>query len=129
MARWEFAASNGFLRACTNEGAAYIVASNVIRFRREVRPLQTFEVHTTLTHADEKQMWMTQIMRSPSHESGKGGHVHAGSIVRAVLRKGRDTVSPLKVAAAIGVDPATVDSAPSSELAALATLEKALSSQ
>ena len=106
MARWELGASNGLLKYSAKRGAAFIVASNAVRFRKELKPLQAFEVHSHVSSADDRQMHITQIMRS-----GKDGRAHAGSVVRAVLRMGRNVLSPLEVMAALGADKEVGDAA------------------
>jgi len=124
MARWEMAAANGLLRMATSQGLAFIVASSAMRFRRELRPLQSFEVHSTVVSAGERDMHVLQLVYADGAE-----RAFAGSLVRAVLRRGRELVPPRDVIGKLGADadalpPEPADGGP--EIAAMATLEQAL---
>ena len=90
MARWEMGAANGLTAKCFKENIAFIVASSAIRFRKELKPLQPFEIHTECHSADERSMHIVQIAK-------QGDRVYAGQLCRAVLRQGRELVSPRKV--------------------------------
>lgn len=122
MARWEMAAANGLARHVINEKIAFIVASSAVRFRRELRPLQAFEVHTEVVAASDSDMHLLQIARSR-------GKVCAGSFVRAVLRRGRERLSPRELLGALNVGdvalpPTTWEGG--DEINALALLEQAM---
>ena len=118
------AAANGLLRIATSQGLAFIVASSAMRFRRELRPLQSFEVHSTVVSAGERDMHVLQLAYAAGAE-----RAFAGSLVRAVLRRGRELVPPRDVIGKLG---AGVDALPPEpahggpEIAAMATLEQAL---
>lgn len=122
MARWEMAASNGLLRATARENIAFIVASSAMRFRRELKPMQTFEIHTEVLSAGDKDMYFMHTARS-------GDKVCAGAVLRAVLRRGREKVSPRDMMLRVGAkaeDLPVPDDGTAATLAALATLEEAL---
>jgi acyl-CoA thioesterase FadM len=115
------------LSAMVRRKCAFVVASSAFRFRRELRPLQNFEIHTECVLADDRQMHFVHIAR----EAGGERRALAGSIVRAVLRRGRETVSPRSVLLACTDDEQALPPAVSSgaEYDALATLERALSGE
>ena len=123
LARWEMGMAGGQAVGTARMGAAFIVASTTMRFRRELRPLQAFEIHSSMAAADERSMWFLQTFHS------RGDKV-AGGICRAVLRKGRSVVEPQAFLASLGVT-ADVrsqlrDAVPNSEHEALGVLERAL---
>ena len=122
MARWEMAAANGLARITINESIAFIVASSAVRFRRELRPLQSFEIHSELVAASDKDMHFLQIAKSRDK-------VCAGSVVRAVLRRGRERLSPREVLSKLGAGDDALPPpvwAAGDEVSALALLEKAM---
>ena len=129
LARWEHGIATGFMRHASRERLIFLVASNAIRYRRELKPLQRFEVHTSIIAADERSMWMWQRFhpaRSSSDEAQE--RAAAGSLCRAVLKRGSDVVSPLLVMQALGADEPTLADLKSASSAfgqdALATLER-----
>ena len=127
MARWELGASSGMVTELLRRKGQFVVASMAIRFRKELRPLQSFEIHSELVAADQRQMWIKQIIREPGSERPL-----AGGVCRAVLRQGRESISPTEVFRAAGGDPASLatladGSAPCTEFEALSVLERSLS--
>lgn len=128
LARWEMGAASGLLSECFRRNAAFIVAANVIRYKREVRPLMAFEIDSTLVAADNRQMYILQSVREPHGER----KLLAGGLCRAVLRKGRDTISPIDVFRVSGADDAVLQTISSADAQktqrdALARLEEMLS--
>ena len=127
MARWELGASSGMITHLLKRNGAFIVASMTLRFRRELRPLQPFEIHSELIAADQRQMWIKQLVREPGSDRAL-----AGGICRAVLRSGREVISPVELFHAAGGDETALahladGRAPGTEIEALSMLEKALS--
>lgn len=124
MARWEMGAANGLMQKTVKDKIAFIVASSAIRFRRELRPMQAFEVHTSLLAAGERDMHILQVAKGAD-----GGKLYAGALVRAVLRRGRERISPREIVSELGGDATALPFADgSAETQALATLEELLSS-
>ena len=128
MARWELGASSGMITHLLKRKGAFVVASMAMRFREELRPLQSFEIHSELVAADERQMWIKQIVRKPG-----GDRALAGGICRAVLRRGREFISPVEIFQDAGGDVESLatladGSTPQTEFEALSVLEKSLSS-
>jgi len=121
MARWEMGAASGLVTHTLRHKIAFIVASVALRFRRELKPLQAFEIHSECVCADDKGMHLLQLCREPG-----GGRVMAGSMSRAVLRKGRELVSPRQTYAAVVGGENLPPSGGGSEIEALARLEQAL---
>ena len=124
MARWEMAAAGGLMQRTVKDGIAFIVASSAIRFRRELRPMQPFEIHSQVVSASERDMHLLQIAKG-----GDGNKVYAGTLVRAVLRQGRTRISPRDVLSELwdaNMDAPFPIADGNANSEALATLEKAL---
>ena len=128
-ARWEMGASSGMLSKLARMQGAFVVASMTLRFRKEVRPMQSFEIHSSVIAADERQVFIKQVLQEPNAD-----RIMAGSLCRAVFRKGRESIPPMDVLRAVssGVD-ADMDeleksmaSAVTAERDALAAIEDAL---
>ena len=129
LARWELGVASGLMPHLLKQQGAFVVASMALRFRRELRPLQPFEIHTILHAADQRQMYLLQTLRAPG-----GGQVFAGGLCRGVLRKGKTVLPPLDVFRAVGSETDVLDAlaqsdVSKSEIEALATLEKAVIGQ
>lgn len=126
-ARWEMGTASGLTAHCFRNGIAFIVAAQATRFRRELKPLEAFEIHSEVVRADERQMHILQLARTVGSEK-----VASGTMCRAVLRKGRDFVSPRELfetvtgAADGGVPLPQAQDVERTELAAMARLEEAL---
>lgn len=76
-----------------------VVASVMIRFRRELRPFERFEMHTRLLGWDDRWVFLRQdIVRSD-------GRLASAAVVKATFLGPRGTVSPAELALAGGIDP------------------------
>ena len=132
-ARWEMGAASGLMTKLAKRGGAFIVASMALRFRKELRPMQPFEITSSVVACDERQMWIKQLVREPGADSD--ARPHAGSLCRAVLRKGRDTLSPIEIFKSVSKDvdhdqlAQLLASAATAERDALASIERDLSQQ
>ena len=126
LARWEMGVATGFATHLVGSGASFVVASAFTRFRKELKPLQPFEIHSTVHGADERSMWFLQLF----HAAGADSPPVAAGLCRAVLRKGREVVSPRELLGRLGLSSAALDAlaaaAPRAEHEALSTLEKVL---
>ena len=65
-ARWEMGASSGMLSKLARMQGAFVVASMTLRFRKEVRPMQSFEIHSSVIAADERQVFIKQVLQEPN---------------------------------------------------------------
>ncbi|KAL1529889.1 hypothetical protein AB1Y20_000818 [Prymnesium parvum] len=103
LARWELAAQNAALDWSVRERAAFILGGVALRYRKEIKPFQRFEVHTQFVAFDERWIYVSQSMQPHG-----GGEVMAQSFCRAVVKKGRKTLVPQEVLESQGVDAATL---------------------
>lgn len=63
LARWELSAQNGILDWSVRQRAAFIIGGVYLRFRREVKPFQAFDVHTQFAAFDERWIYVDQTIR------------------------------------------------------------------
>lgn len=126
MARWEMGIAAGLSTQLLRDGIAFLVASNVVRYRRPLLPLQRFEVHSQLIAADDTQLWLRQLVLRPDSTNPV-----AGGLVRAVLRdKHGGACSPISFLQDLDVSPTTFEAIQAAgrgdqpELTALHTLER-----
>ena len=95
--------------------------------------MQPFEITSSVVACDERQMWIKQLVLEPGADSD--ARQHAGSLCRAVLRKGRDTLSPIEIFKSVSKDvdhdqlAQLLASAATAERDALASIERDLSQQ
>lgn len=104
LARWELTAASGVLDYAMEQRAAFIVGMTAVQYRREIRPLQRFEIHSQLVASDDKWMTIAHEFRPPG-----GGDILAVAVCRAVLKQRGRTCSPRVLLKAIGLD---VDACP-----------------
>jgi acyl-CoA thioesterase FadM len=89
-ARWEMTAYTGMIETMRRQGCIFLIASNVIRYRREIRPLfKKFAIDTHFAAMDEKNLWAVQNFRCEDNR------VRAQVIVQGLLRQGNKTLSPI----------------------------------
>ena len=105
LARWEMGVATGFATHLGRSGASFVVASAFTRFRKELKPLQPFDIHSTVHGADERSMWFLQLF----HAAGADSPPVAAGLCRAVLRKGREVVSPRELLGRLGLSSAELD--------------------
>ena len=87
------------LEYAMKERAAFIVAMTAIRYKREIKPLQRFEIHTQLIASDDKWMTLAHEFRAPDT-----GDPLAVALCRAVLKQHGGTCSPRALLRAVGLD-------------------------
>lgn len=93
LARWEWSAFNGTLGASVQTKSAFIVAASMIRFRREIKPLNKFDIETRLVGIDDRNLWVYQTFHHD--EAGERGKVLAQVYTQAVMTKlGRGVINP-----------------------------------
>jgi len=121
-ARWEWTVENGALSKLYNQGMHFMVTHTAVRFRKEIAPFRTFEIHTSLRAIDDRHLWMQQVFRSKSSSSSSSssdknekkknhdGRILAQVLVQAVAVKNRKVLPPSAMLEAIGVSEDVVDS-------------------
>jgi hypothetical protein len=58
-ARWEMAATNGWMQAMMQDKSIYFVTSQSCRYRAEIRPFfREFEVQSIIGGMDDKNIWL-----------------------------------------------------------------------
>lgn len=72
-----------------------VLGSSTVRYQRELKLLQRFELVTALRHWDDKWFFFEQRFE-------RGGHVHAVGHVMGVVKKGRTTIAPAELLATVG---------------------------
>lgn len=100
LARWELTAASGLLEYSMRERCAFIVGMTAVSYKREIKPLQRFEIHSQLVDHDEKWMTIAHEFRAPA-----SGDILAMTVCRAVIKQRGGTLSPRVVLGALGVEP------------------------
>lgn len=108
--RFQYFQRSGLLALSRTHKWRPVLGAATVRFLRELKPLEGFDVVTRCAHWDEKWFFL-------EHRFEREGQVHAIGYVKPVFKVGRKTVTPVEVLAALGlVD--VVAPEPSPELAA-----------
>jgi len=105
-ARWEWTTETGALRSMYDNGMNFVVTQSAIRFRKEIRLRDSFQIRSHLHAIDDRHLWMHQTFRSDGGE----GRILAQVLVQAVTVKDRGIVPPRTVLEAIGIPDGVVDS-------------------
>jgi len=74
-----------------------VLGASTVRYQRELKLLQRFELVTALRHWDDKWFFFEQRFE-------RGGHVHAVGHVMGVVKQGRTTIPPAQMLATVGHD-------------------------
>jgi acyl-CoA thioesterase FadM len=85
LARWEWTAFGGTLDANIRSKSYFIVTASMIRFRREIKPLERFDIETRLGGIDERNVWCYQTFHCPGEVTGSK---ERGKILAQVLTQG-----------------------------------------
>jgi acyl-CoA thioesterase FadM len=99
LARWQLTAATGILDFAVREKAAFIVGMIATRFKREIKPLQRFEIHSQVVDFDDKWMSILHEFRAP-----KSGNILAMTVCRAVLKQQGGILPPAAMFEALGLD-------------------------
>ena len=114
MARWEWVGASGLLQHAVKEKIAFIIASTAVRFRREIKLGQRYEVSTMLSSWDER----SGVIRHEFTAPGRPDDVLSQVLCKCVFKRGRETLAPEAVLRAAGaVDPASLKAAGEVEVA------------
>ena len=95
LGRWELSVRTGLLRAAMERKWRPVVVAATTRFRRELRPLERFELSSAIRTWDAKYFYV-------EHRFEKAGELHAQGFVRVVNRVGSATVPPAEMFAVVG---------------------------
>jgi acyl-CoA thioesterase FadM len=115
LARWELVATNGMLSYALEHKVLFMVGSAHIRYRRGIPPFGKFEISTSVASFDDNSMVMKQVFH-PVGKQAEPTSSYATAMFRAVLKRGKESVVPREVFAAIGL--------PEVELAGLDTADR-----
>lgn len=88
---------NGILTKALQKRWTFLVASQAIRYRHPIPPLQPYEVHTRLVYCDDTWMYLLQEFQCPTT-----GKVYAEGLARTTVRQGKTVVSAATMFAAAG---------------------------
>ena len=95
FARLDHSLRTGMMRELIKRRWLPIMGGATITFRRELKPLATFEVTTRLLYWDEKWLY-------GEHRFEKDGNLHAQAYAKAVIKRGRETIPPSELMALFG---------------------------
>lgn len=95
FARLDHSIRTGMLSAMVKRKWWPIMGGATVNFRREIKPLMTFDLTTKLLAYDDKWLY-------GEHRFEKDGVVHATAFARAVIKKGRQTIPPAELMQVMG---------------------------
>ncbi|MFL5320138.1 MAG: thioesterase family protein [Myxococcaceae bacterium] len=95
FARLDHSIRTGLATAVIKKKWWPVLGAATVKFRRELKPLEKFEIVTKVGTWDQKWMFI-------EHRFERAGNVHTIGFVKAVVRKGRETIPPSEVMALIG---------------------------
>ena len=116
--RLEWTVRTGVGREMLRRGWKPVLGAATVRFRRELRAFERFELVTRVATFDEKWLYFAQRFE-------RDGVVHADSFVRVVTKKAGVTVPPAEILASVG--PAVEPPQPSEGLALWISSQRAQS--
>ncbi len=93
--RWQLAWRTGLVQVMVRTNCWPVLGGAIVRFRRELKLLESFELATRFLGWDGKWLFIEQRFE-------KGGEVHASAILEAVMRKAGKSVPFADVAAECG---------------------------
>jgi len=112
-ARWEWIAENGALKSMYNTGINFVVTQSAVRFRKEIKLSQSFEIHSFLHAIDDRHLWMQQTFRSCINKKDdntsivskeeKEGRILAQVLIQAAAVQNYKIVPPTTMLEVIGV--------------------------
>lgn len=98
FARLDHSLRTGMLKPMVKRGWWPIMGGATVNYRREIKPLWTFEITTRLIAWDDKWLY-------GEHRFERNGTLHTQAYAKAVIKKGRETVPPSELMKVVGVDP------------------------
>lgn len=97
FARLDHSIRTGMMSAMLKRKWWPIMGAATVNFRREIKPLMTFELTTKLLAYDDKWLY-------GEHRFERDGVVHATAYAKAVIKLGRTTVPPAELMKVMGHD-------------------------
>ena len=94
LGRYDWFHRIGMTRVLLKERMKPVVGGASVEFRRELRPMQKVDLHTSLAGFDERALFLEQRLV-------RGETEHARGLLRLVLKQGRRTVPPAEALAYI----------------------------
>jgi YbgC/YbaW family acyl-CoA thioester hydrolase len=98
LARWELFAQSGLIHWSKSRKAMFILTAASIRYRREIKAFQSFEIHTSIIGADNKSVFISQDFHSTDDNQ-----LLAQYICRSILRNTKN-IPPSEFITAIGAN-------------------------
>lgn len=95
FARLDHSLRTGMMKELLKRKWWPIMGGATVSFRRELKPLSTFDITTRLLYWDEKWLY-------GEHRFEKDGHVHTHAYAKAVIKRGRETIPPAELMALFG---------------------------
>jgi len=87
----------GLLRAALRHRYVFLLGSQAVRYRRELKALQAFEIENEVIAADDKWLWVRGTVLTRDRQTA------AATLHRVMLKRGRDTVDPKDFFAHAGI--------------------------
>ncbi len=97
IGRWDYALRTGLVGLAFKHRWTWLLGSATVRFRRELKSFEPFELVTQLSCWDRKWVYFEQKFE-------RQGVVHAWGAVQAVVKHGRKTVPPEQVLGELGIE-------------------------
>jgi acyl-CoA thioesterase FadM len=97
LARWNFLGSVGLIPHAMKHRWMFMVGSQAVRYRHEIKAFDPYVVKTQVVALDETWLWLRHTMHSKNR-------ICAHVLVRVIVKKGKDTVSPKELMELVGVD-------------------------
>ena len=101
FARWNFIGGTDLAKAAFKNKWAFMIGSQAVRYRHEIRAFKAYEVKTEIVAADESWLWLRHTVHA---ENRTCAHV----LARVIIKEGRKTVPTSEILRLIGVDAAKV---------------------
>mmetsp|Transcript_14039 Transcript_14039/g.18302 ORF Transcript_14039/g.18302 Transcript_14039/m.18302 type:complete len:229 (+) Transcript_14039:112-798(+) len=112
-ARWEMSAANGMLKSMLRDNVSFVMGGATVRYRRDIRPLQKFQVQTQIAHLDDRNMWFYHTFRHVELNA----RIRAQVLCRGVVLQGKNVLDPrVYLVEKVGLNPKLVEEMGSSNL-------------
>jgi acyl-CoA thioesterase FadM len=95
LGRWDVVLRTGLWGYLLKDGVRPVIGGAVVRFRRPLRPFQSFVLRTRQITWDDRWLYLEQNIES-------GGQIACSAQVRAAFLQGSSVVSPALVASLVG---------------------------
>lgn len=95
--RWDHSLRTGLFAQAVKHRWKPVLGAATVKFRRELKPFEAFELVTQISCWDRKWVYLEQRFE-------KDGETFAWGAVKAVVKQGRKTVAPAEYLAAVGVE-------------------------